>query len=202
VATLDLPQLLALAAVLGFASGLRLYAVLFVVGLAGWADWVELPSGLQVLQHPWVLIASGAMGVLELVADKIPWVDSAWDSVQTFIRIPAGAALAAGALGGVDGAVWTVVAAIVGGSLAATSHLAKSGTRAAANTSPEPLSNAGLSVAEDFTVGGLLWLAFAHPWVALVAVAVLVVAAIWLLTRVLRYLRRVFRWLAPSARAP
>jgi hypothetical protein len=122
--------------------------------------------------------------------------------VQTFIRIPAGAAPAAGAWGGVDGAVWTVVAAIVGGSLAATGHLAKSGTRAAANTSPEPLSNAGLSVAEDLTAGGLLWLAFAHPWVALAAVAVLAVAAIWLLTKALRYLRRLFRWLAPSARAP
>src|SRR5512146_1540300 len=100
-ATLDLPQLLALAAVLGFASGLRLYAVLLVVGLVGWAGWVELPAGLQVLQHPLVLIASGAMCAVELVADKIPWIDSAWDSVQTFIRIPAGAALAAAALGGV-----------------------------------------------------------------------------------------------------
>lgn len=201
-ATLDLPQLLALAAVLGFASGLRLYAVLLVVGLVGWAGWVELPAGLQVLQHPQVLIASGAMCAVELVADKIPWIDSAWDSVQTFIRIPAGAALAAAALGGVDGAVWTVVAAIVGGSLAATSHFAKSGTRAAANTSPEPLSNAGLSVAEDLTVGGLLWLAFAHPWIALAAVVVLAVAAIWLLSKVLRTLRRVFRWLAPRAQQP
>jgi hypothetical protein len=198
--TLDLPQLLALAAVLGFASGLRLYAVLLIVGLTGWVGWVALPAGLQILQHPFVLIASGLMFVVELVADKIPLVDSLWDSVQTFIRIPAGAALAAGALGGLDSATWTTVAAIVGGSLAATSHFAKAGTRAAANTSPEPFSNIGLSLAEDLAVGGLLGLAFTYPWFALAVVVVLMVFSLWLLTKVLRYLKRVFRWLGGQQR--
>ena len=149
VNSLDLTQLIALAAVLGFASGIRLYAVLLIVGLVGYAGWMDLPSGLSILQHPFVLIAAGVMFLVEFVADKIPGVDSLWDGIQTFIRIPAGAALAAGVFGGLDSAAWTTAAAILGGSLAATSHFTKAGTRAAANTSPEPFSNVALSVAED-----------------------------------------------------
>jgi hypothetical protein len=153
--SLDLTQLIALAAVLGFASGIRLYAVLLIVGLVGYAGWVALPAGLEILQHPIVLIAAGVMFLVEFVADKIPGVDSIWDGIQTFIRIPAGAALAAGVFGGLDSAVWTTAAAILGGTLAATSHFTKAGARAAANTSPEPFSNVALSVAEDLAVGGL-----------------------------------------------
>lgn len=190
---LDLPQLIALAAVLGFASGIRLYAVLLIAGLMGYAGWVDLPGGLAVLQHPWVLIASGAMFVVEFVADKIPGVDSVWDAIQTFIRIPAGAALAAGVFGGMDSAVWTTVAAIVGGSLAATSHFAKAGTRAAANTSPEPFSNVGLSVIEDFGVAGLVWLVLSYPLVALGVVIVLLILALWLLPKLFRFIARVVR---------
>ncbi len=174
--SLDIAQLIALAAVLGFASGIRLYAVLLVVGLVGYAGWVPLPSGLAILQHPWVIGASAAMFLVEFVADKVPGVDSVWDAIQTFIRIPAGAALAAGVFGAMDSAAWTTVAAILGGSLAATSHFTKAGTRAAANTSPEPFSNVGLSVAEDITTAGLLWLVLTYPLVALALVVALVAA--------------------------
>lgn len=191
--SLDLTQLVALAAVLGFASGIRLYAVLLVVGLVGYAGWVELPSGLAILQHPFVLIAAGVMFLVEFVADKIPGVDTLWDGIQTFIRIPAGAALAAGVFGGVDSAAWTTVAAILGGTLAATSHFTKAGTRAAANTSPEPFSNVALSVAEDVAVGGLLWLVMTYPWVAAAIVGVLVLVALWALPKLFRFVRRLLK---------
>src|SRR6478735_5226226 len=129
------PQLLALAAALGWASGFRLYAAVFLTGLAGYLGWIDLPTGLRVLQHPGVLAASGFMLFVEFFADKIPLVDSVWDAVHTLIRIPAGAALAAGALGA-DNAAMGWIAALVGGSLAATSHATKMTTRAAVNTSP------------------------------------------------------------------
>jgi len=187
--SLDLTQLIALAAVLGFASGIRLYAVLLIVGLVGYAGWVTLPEGLAVLQHPYVLAAAGVMFLIEFVADKIPGVDSAWDGIQTFFRIPAGAALAAGVFSG-DSAAWMTAAAILGGTLAATSHFTKAGTRAAANTSPEPFSNIALSVTEDVAVGGLLWLVMTHPWVAAAIVGVLVLLALWLLPKLFRFARR------------
>ena len=197
----DLPQLIALAAVLGFASGIRLYAVLLIAGLIGYAGWVELPGGLAILQHPWVLAASGAMFAVEFVADKIPGVDTVWDAIQTFVRIPAGAALAAGAFGGMDSVAWTTVAAIVGGSLAATSHFTKAGTRAAANTSPEPFSNIGLSVAEDIGTAGLMWLVLSYPFVALGIVIVLLLLAAWLLPKLVRFIVRVVRKLFPVSSA-
>ena len=191
--SLDLTQLIALAAVLGFASGIRLYAVLLIVGLVGYAGWIDLPSGLGILQHPFVLIASGVMFLVEFVADKIPGVDTVWDGIQTFIRIPAGAALAAGVFGGLDSATWTTVAAILGGSLAATSHFTKAGTRAAANTSPEPFSNVALSLAEDVAVGGLLWLVMTYPWVAAAIVGLLVLLALWLLPKLFQVIRRILK---------
>jgi Domain of unknown function (DUF4126) len=203
--TLDVAQLVALAAVLGFASGIRLYAVLLIVGLVGYAGWVELPSGLAILQHPWVLGTAAAMFLVEFVADKIPGVDTVWDSIQTFIRIPAGAALAAGVFGGLDSAAWTTMAAILGGSLAATSHFTKAGTRAAANTSPEPFSNIGLSVAEDITAAGLLWLVLTYPLVALGLVIALVLLAAWLLPKLFRFIARVLRRIlggGPSSAGP
>jgi len=205
VESLDVAQLIALAAVLGFASGIRLYVVLLVVGLVGYAGWVQLPPGLAVLQHPWVLGAAGAMVVVEFVADKIPGVDTAWDAIQTFIRIPAGAALAAGVFGGMDSAAWTTVAALLGGSLAATSHFTKAGTRAAANTSPEPFSNLGLSVAEDITTAGLLWLVMTHPLIALAVVLALVLVAAWLLPKLIRFAIRVLKRIfgnPPAAELP
>lgn len=188
---LDTAQLIALASVLGFASGIRLYAVLFVVGLAGYLDWVALPPGLALLAHPLVLGASGSMMAVEFFADKVPALDSLWDAVHTLIRISAGAALAAGVFGG-DGATWAAVAALLGGSAAATSHFTKAGARAAVNTSPEPVSNIAVSSVEDVAVGILLWLAIAHPLVALAVVLVLLAPALWLLPKVFRFLRGVF----------
>lgn len=185
---LDTTKLVALAAALGWASGLRLYAVVFLTGLAGWLGWVQLPAGLQVLQSPVLLAVSGALVLVEFLADKIPWVDSAWDTVHTAIRIPAGAALAYGVFGG-DEATWGAVAALLGGSLAATAHAAKAATRAAANTSPEPFSNIGLSLLGDAFVPSMLWLSVNQPlwFFALLAVGLVVmVAAIVLLSRFLR----------------
>ncbi len=194
----DTLQLVALAAAVGWASGLRLYAVLFVVGGVGHLGWVDLPPGLAVLSHPLVLGASGLMCFVEFFADKIPGVDSVWDVVQTFIRIPAGAALAASVFG--DASTATVVAAaILGGTLAAGSHLAKTGSRALINTSPEPFSNWTASFGEEFAVGAVLWLAFAHPVVALVVLAFLVLLMLWIIPKVWRLLKaivhRVLGWL-------
>jgi hypothetical protein len=160
-AQLDMPSLLALAAALGWASGFRLYAVVFLVGLMG-AGWMPLPPGLQVLQHPAVLAVSGFMLLVEFFADKVPWLDSAWDALHTVIRIPAGRLLAAGVFGA-DNATMAVVAGLLGGSLSATALATKMTTRAAINTSPEPFSNWGLSFFEDGLVVAVVWLATQHP---------------------------------------
>lgn len=184
----DTLQLVALAAALGWASGLRLYAVLFIVGAAGYLGLVDLPGGLKVLMHPFVLAASGFMCFVEFFADKVPGVDSLWDIVHTFIRVPAGAALAAGVFGDSSSAT-ILAAAIVGGTLAAGSHVAKTGSRAVINTSPEPFSNWTASFGEEVAVGTLLWLAFAHPVVALGVLAALVALTIWLIPKVWRMLR-------------
>jgi hypothetical protein len=186
----DTLQLVALAAALGWASGLRLYAVLFIVGAAGYLGLVDLPGGLRVLMHPFVLSAAGFMCFVEFFADKVPGLDSLWDIVQTFIRVPAGAALAAGVFGDSSQATM-LAAAIVGGTLAAGSHIAKTGSRALINTSPEPFSNWTASFGEELAVGTLLWLAFAHPVVALAFLALLVAATIWLIPKVWRMLRAI-----------
>ncbi len=199
--SIDTWQLAALAAALGWASGVRLYAVLFVVGAAGYLGWVDLPHGLQVLSHPWVLGASGFMLLVEFLADKIPGVDSVWDAVHTFIRIPAGAMLAASVFGDAPAAT-SVTAAILGGALAASSHLAKSGGRALINTSPEPFTNWAASFGEDIGVGVLLYLAFVHPFVALAAVIVLVALTLWLIPKVWRLLRRLFARIAGGSPPP
>jgi hypothetical protein len=190
--TFDTAQLIAIASVLGFASGIRLYLVLFAVGLAGYMQWVPLPAGLQLLAQPWVLGASGLMMAVEFFADKIPALDSVWDTVHTLIRIPAGAALAAALFGG-DSATWATVAALLGGSLAATSHFTKAGSRALINTSPEPFSNLAASSAEDVLAGGLLLLVLTYPWVAAGVVLLLVLLALWLLPKLARFVVRLLR---------
>jgi hypothetical protein len=202
---LDTAQLLAVAAALGWASGLRLYAVLFLTGLAGSVGWVNLPSGLHVLQSPLMLGASGLMLFIEFFADKIPGVDSLWDVIHTLVRIPAGAALAA-AVFGADQSNWAMAAALMGGTLAATSHVAKATTRAALNTSPEPFSNLAMSLFGDSVVPVSLWLSWVHPAVFFAALAValvVMVALIWVLAKFLRRLaRRVSGWFGaaqPSA---
>lgn len=200
---LELPELLALAATLGLASGLRLYAVVFLTGLAGQLGWVDLPPGLQILQSPTLLWGSAALMVIEFVADKIPLVDSLWDAAHSFIRIPAGAALAYGVFGGgAEPQAWALLAALAGGSLAAGAHAAKASTRAAANHSPEPFSNWGLSLAGDALVPALLWLAWAHPFSALALVALLFLCMLsiaWLLGR---FLLKAWRRILPGGHGP
>lgn len=188
---LDTTQLIALAATLGWASGLRLYAVLAITGLVGYAGWVQLPPGLQLLQHPAMLTGSALMLFAEFFADKIPGLDSLWDLVHTLLRIPAGAALAAGVFGA-DHATMAALAALLGGTLAATSHAAKASTRAAVNTSPEPFSNIGLSLLGDLAVPGMLWLAFEHPVLAIVAVSLTFVAMLGVIWWLSKFLRRVW----------
>jgi hypothetical protein len=191
LAHFDTWQLAALAATLGIASGLRLYAVLFIVGAAGYLGWVNLPSGLATLAHPLVLAASGFMCFVEFFADKIPGVDSLWDVVHTLIRIPAGAALAASVFGDSSSAMM-LTAAILGGTLAAGSHFTKAGSRAVINTSPEPFSNWTASLTEDVAVGGLLWLGIAHPLAAAIVVLLMIALMLWLLPKAWRAARRIF----------
>lgn len=185
---LDTWQLIALAAALGWASGIRLYAVLFVVGAVGYAGWFELPEHLRILSHPLVLSASGFMVFAEFLADKIPGFDSVWDAIHTVIRIPAGAALAAAVFGDSPPA-WTLAAAILGGTLAAGSHFTKAGARLLINTSPEPFSNWAASFGEDLLVGTLIYFALAHPLAALIAVIAMVAGSIWLLPKLWRFMR-------------
>ena len=195
--SIDTPQLLAIAAALGWASGLRLYAVVFLTGLAGMLGWVELPSGLRILQSPLMLGASGLMLFIEFFVDKIPGLDTLWDLVHTLVRIPAGAALAA-AVFGADQSTWATAAALMGGTLAATSHIAKATTRAAVNTSPEPFSNVGMSLLGDALVPTALWLSWTHPLalaVLLLACVVAMIGLTWVLGRFLRQLAtRVTSW--------
>jgi hypothetical protein len=186
------PQLLALAAALGWASGIRLYLAVLLTGLAGYFGFIDLPQGLRVLQHPGVIAAAGFMSFVEFFADKIPIVDTVWDTVHTLIRIPAGAALAAAALGA-DNQAMAWIAALVGGGLAATSHAAKLTTRAAVNTSPEPFSNVGVSLAEDGFVVFMLWLSATHPALFAVALVLTLIVAVVLMVVLFKFLRLVAR---------
>jgi hypothetical protein len=182
---------IAIAAALAWGSGLRAYAVIFALGLAGALGWLELPAHLRLLQHPLVLGASGLMTAVEFFADKLPWLDSVWDAVHSFIRIPAGAALAAAVFGD-SGVAVALAAAILGGTLAAGVHLAKAGTRAAINTSPEPFSNWTASLAEDAMVPLGLWLAVVHPILFFLLLALFLLGAVLLLRLIWRGLRRLF----------
>ena len=189
---LDMPSMIALAAALGWASGFRLYAVVFLVGAIGAAGWFPLPSGLSVLQNPVVLAVSGFMLLVEFFADKIPWFDSLWDSINAFIRVPAGAALAAGVFGA-DNASMAVAAGLLGGTLSATSLATKMTTRAAANTSPEPFSNWGLSFLEDGMVVGVVWLATQHPVAFGFALVFAIILSVIVLIVLFKFLRAVWR---------
>ena len=189
---LDMPSLLALAAALGWASGFRLYAVVFIVGVMGAGGWLALPAGLQVLTSPLVLAVSGSLMLVEFFADKVPWVDSAWDAVHTVIRVPGGALLAAGVFGA-DNATMGVIAGLLGGSLAATSMATKMTTRAAVNTSPEPFSNGLVSLFEDGLVVGVVWLATQHPVAFGVALVVMLVLSVALMAVLFKFLRAVLR---------
>ncbi len=182
---------LAIAGGLAWASGIRLYAVLFIIGLAGRFQlfgW-QIPGSLDVLSHTFVLATTGVLLFLEFFADKIPGLDSIWDAIHTFVRIPAGALLAMGAMGQQDSAAWAIVVGLVGGTITAGTHFTKAGTRALLNTSPEPVSNVTASVTEDVAVLGGLWLAFANPVVFLLLLVLFVLVVIWVLPKIWRLIK-------------
>ena len=175
-----------------FASGLNLYASVAALGLLHRYHFITLPESLQVLADPWVLGIAIVLYFVEFVADKVPWLDSAWDVVHTFIRPPAAALLAYATVGNVPEA-WRLAAGLIAGGVALTSHTAKASTRAAANTSPEPFSNWVLSLAEDGIAVTLVWLATTHPIVTMFIVAVLAALAIFVIIKLFGILRRVLR---------
>ncbi|AZZ91153.1 DUF4126 family protein [Hahella sp. KA22] len=175
-----------------WASGVNLYAAVLMLGLGGATGHIDLPPDLQTLQDPLVIAAAGFMYCVEFFADKTPGVDSGWDALHTFIRIPAGAVLAAGAVGDISPAL-QIAAGLVGASMAATSHATKAGTRLAINTSPEPFTNWAASIGEDIMVLAGLWAALNHPFVFLVLLGLFIALAIWLLPKLWRFLKLVLR---------
>jgi hypothetical protein len=171
------------------ASGLRLYATVAVLGFLGRSGAIELPAGLQILTHQWVIVVAAALYLVEFLADKIPFVDSVWDFVHTFIRAPAAALLAWAGLASVP-AEWRIVAALVCGGVALSAHGLKSSARAAINTSPEPVTNWLASIAEDGLTAFLLFLAVKYPLAAAAVAAAVVILAVLLLTWMWKTLRR------------
>lgn len=184
----QLLQAVALGSLVAWASGLRLYLVVFVLGLASRAGYIALPEGLAILSHDYVIAAAGVLLAVEFLADKVPGVDSAWDALHTFIRIPAGALLAAG-VAGEDLTALTVAAGLLGGTITAGTHFAKAGGRAAINTSPEPVSNWIASFTEDAMVLGGIWVAFNYPLVFLASLAVFMGFAAWFVIAFARFVR-------------
>jgi len=181
---------LALTMGVSWASGINLYAALLVLGLGGASGNIDLPPDLEVLQSPLVMLAAGLMYFVEFFVDKTPGADTAWDTLHTFIRIPAGAILAAGTVGDVTPAL-AIAAGIMGGSLSATSHATKAGTRLLINTSPEPFSNWTASVSEDLLVVGGLWAALNHPILFLALLVVFVALVIYLLPKIWRLVKTI-----------
>ena len=179
----------ALAAGMSWASGFRLYLAVLTAGALSRLGWLHLPPGLQALESWWVIGVAAVLALAEFIADKVPGFDSVWDGIHTFIRIPAGAILAAAAFGQMD-PQWMVAAGLVGGTLAGTAHVAKAGTRALINVSPEPFSNWAASFTEDVTATGGLLLSFFLPVLFLVLLVVFLLIAVWLLPKLWRGVRR------------
>jgi hypothetical protein len=187
----DITQTIAVTLGVGWASGINLYAAMVMLGYLGSTGHIDLPPHLQVLANPLVMAAAGAMYCIEFFADKVPGIDNGWDLVQTFIRIPAGALLAAGAVGDA-GFGSQLAAAVAGGTLATGSHLVKAGGRVLINTSPEPVTNWVTSVGEDITVIAGLWTALNHPLLFLILLGLFILVMLWLLPRIWRAIRSVF----------
>ena len=198
---MDLIHQIAIGAGLAWGSGIRLYAVVFLAGLLAHFNVITLPHGLHLLTHPLVLAVSGVLFTVEFFADKIPGFDSIWDSIHTFIRIPAGAVLAAATFSDVDPA-WMLAAGLIGGTIATGTHLAKTGSRAVINTSPEPFSNWVASFAEEFAVLGGLWAMFMHPAVFLVLLVIFLAFAAWLLPKLWRGIKAVLQKARGTGAAP
>ena len=179
----------------GFSSGLNLYATVATLGLLQRFGVIHLPEHLQVLAHPAVLAIAGILYVMEFLADKVPYIDSVWQAIHTFIRPPAAGLLAFSATAAAPEA-WRWGAALLAGSIALTSHGTKASARAAANMTPEPFSNWALSFGEDMLAVWLTWFATAHPTVAVIVVIVLVIVSLFLLYHLFRFLRRTLQKLA------
>ena len=197
---MELIQHLALAGGLSWASGLRLYLTVFAVGLLAKFGYVHLPASLDILSNPIILSVAGVLCIIEFLADKIPYMDSAWDSIQTFIRIPAGALLAMGAINSNDPMIATVTA-LLGGSLAGATHVTKAGSRALINTSPEPVSNVAASFSEEgiLVTGG--WLVFAHPAVFIGLLCGFIVLIFWMLPKLWRSIKSVLGHIGKVSKA-
>ena len=186
---------LALTMGLAWASGINLYATLLTLGFLANSGNINLPPDLQIVANPLVMSAAGIMYFIEFFADKTPGIDTGWDAIHTFIRIPAGAMLAAGAVGDLNPAV-EIAAALLGGSLAAGSHATKAGSRVLINTSPEPFSNWVASVSEDIAVVGGVWASINHPVIFLVGLVIFIILMIWLLPRIWVSVKKVFRFIS------
>lgn len=185
---------LALTMGLAWASGINLYATLFTLGYLSTTGNIDLPPDLQIVANPVVMGAAGLMYCVEFFADKIPGVDTGWDTIHTFIRIPAGAMLAAAAVGDINPAI-EIASAILGGSLAAGSHATKAGSRVLINTSPEPFTNWTASIGEDIAVIGGVWACINHPILFLIALALFIILMIWLLPKIWSGIKKVFRFI-------
>lgn len=198
---MDITHTIALALGVAWASGINLYAAMLMLGLLGASGNLALPPDLQILADPLVIIAAGFMYIVEFFTDKVPGVDTGWDSLSTFIRIPAGAVLAAGAIGDVGPAA-QLAAGIAGGTLTAGTHATKAGTRVMINTSPEPVSNWFTSVGEDVAVILGLWTALSHPVLFLVLLLLFILFMVWALPRLWRAIRRGFGFLRRKFNGP
>lgn len=185
---------LALSMGLAWASGINLYAALFTLGYLANTGSLNLPPDLIIIANPIIMTVAGLMFCVEFFADKIPGIDTTWDTIHTFIRIPAGAMLAAGAIGDMNPAI-EIAAALLGGGLAAGTHASKAGTRVLINTSPEPFTNWAASIGEDIAVIGGVWACLNHPFLFLIALASFILFMIWLLPKILIGIKKTFHFI-------
>jgi hypothetical protein len=192
-------EALSLAMGTAWTSGINLYATIAALGIAGRAEMIHLPPGLEVLTHPAVIVVACIMYVIEFFADKVPYVDSGWDVVHTFIRVPAGAILAAKSLGDMNPAL-ELVALLAGGAVALAAHGTKATVRLAINTSPEPFSNWAASITEDVAVLGSIWMVFNHPILMLLLVVCFIALVVWLVPRLFRLAKHGFQALRDRLR--
>lgn len=192
-------EALSLAMGTAWTSGINLYATVAALGIAGRAEMIRLPPDLEVLMHPAVIAIACIMYVIEFFADKVPYVDSGWDVLHTFIRVPAGAILAARALGDMNPAL-ELTALLAGGSLALVAHGVKATTRLAINASPEPFSNWAASFTEDLAVLGSIWMIFNHPILMLMVICIFIALVVWLVPKIFRAAKRGFQALRSKLR--
>lgn len=191
----QISQTLALSMGAAWGSGINLYATLLMLGYLAHTGSLDLPPDLMIVADPLVMTAAGLMYAVEFFADKVPGVDTGWDTIHTFIRIPAGAMLAAGAIGDIGPAA-EIAAALVGGGLAGATHATKAGSRALINTSPEPFTNWTASIMEDLAVVAGIWASIQHPTFFVVGLVLFILLMIWALPKLWQGIKRVFKFLA------